>query len=438
MKLRAVVLALALVSIPANATDAGVCSFPGGLSLLAWSPDGTTLAAAFVSGACPSATIVVTDGHSVRGVDTSSNAGVTTLKWSADGRQLAAGWGFGPGTVTVYDITSRTKTQIAEGVDPAWSPDGRTIAYGHPTGGLHLIAPDGTGDRRIAFGNRPAWSADSTRIAYHRAGSIFVARSDGAGEERLAAGDSATWAPDGAAVGIVRGGTSYIHPLDGSGERRVRRGQLLQWSPSGNELAMLDAERVVRLVNVRSAGSRRIAEDVEAAAFRPRWDRLATMIRVLDGPEIYVAEANGARPKRITPSPCGQSTVRCFGGSDGNDRIVATARRDLIMPGAGDDRVWARGGNDRIDTAYGRDFVDAGSGNDTLVTYGNDDRLYGGSGRDFLYPGNGEDLVDGGPDRDWISVVGDGRVDRVRCGSGRDFVYADRIDRVAVDCETVR
>jgi Ca2+-binding RTX toxin-like protein len=134
----------------------------------------------------------------------------------------------------------------------------------------------------------------------------------------------------------------------------------------------------------------------------------------------------------------GLHTARCVDGTDRADRIVGTAARGVIFPGAGDDRVLSRGGDDRIDATYGRDFVDAGPNNDIVHTHANDDVVLGGAGRDFLFPGNGEDQVSGGHGRDWIRVAGDGRVDRVRCGPGRDFVSADRIDHVGPDCETVR
>ena len=445
MRFRAILLAFALLALPAHPTEAGVCAWPGGFDALAWSPDGSSLAAVLISsGNCPGARIVVTDGRSSTVLDGSTSASATTPQWSADGRRLLIGWGYAQSSIELYDVASGAKTTLAKGVDPAWAPDGRTIAY-VTVDGLHLIAPDGTGDRRIASGDGLAWSPDSTRIAYHRNGSIFVARSDGTAEKRLAAGTSASWSPDGA-VAIARGGATYVHRLDGSRERRLGRGVPMQWSPSGRELALLDRpgsarisdfRAVVRLVDVRSGKSRRIAEDVEAAAFRPQWDRIATVLRVWDAPEIYVAEATGARPRRLTPSQCGGALPDCIEGSDGNDRIVGTRKRDLILSGAGDDRIWGRGGHDGIDTAYGRDFVDGGPGNDMVDTHGNDDRLYGGPGRDNLTAGNGEDYVDAGPGDDWIDVAGDGRVDHVRCGSGRDVGYADRIDRIGRDCEEV-
>lgn len=486
MKLRAVLLAFAVVTVPAHTTEAGICSWGGGLDVIAWSPDGGALAAALIheTTSCANATLVVSDGRSFRELKPYSSAAAQTLRWSPDGRRLVAAWqggelevydiatgartalldGLDPvwapdggtiayvrrdgaASVALYEVASGTLRTLAEGSDPAWSPDGRTMAYAREGVGVHLIAPDGTEERFVGPGGSPAWSPDSTRVAYAHAGSIFVSRSDGTSPTRVAAGTSATWSPDGTALAIARGGAIYLHPLDGSRDRRLGRGEPMHWSPSGEELALLtrannvrimDFRGVVRLVNVRSGESRRIAEDVETADFRPQWDRIATVLRVWLEPEIYIAEATGARPRRISPSQCEQENPRCLDGSDGSDRIVGTARRDVVFAGAGDDRVWGRGGLDHIATAYGRDFVVGGAGNDTVVTHGNDDRLYGGTGRDHLTAGDGEDFVDAGPGNDWVNVAGDGRVDRVRCGSGRDTGYADRIDRVARDCEDVK
>ena len=98
---------------------------------------------------------------------------------------------------------------------------------------------------------------------------------------------------------------------------------------------------------------------------------------------------------------------------------VGSAGPDVLRGGAGNDTLRGLGGNDRL---YG------GSGNDRLFGNAGSDRLEGGSGRDLLDAGAGNDRI----------LARDGSVDTIRCGSGRDVVTADRIDKVAKDCETVR
>ncbi len=75
------------------------------------------------------------------------------------------------------DIRDITATTAVAERDPAWSPDGKWIAYFSDASGeyaLHLRSQDGIGEARvIALGNppsffyQPTWSPDGKRIAYH-------------------------------------------------------------------------------------------------------------------------------------------------------------------------------------------------------------------------------------------------------------------------------
>lgn len=74
------------------------------------------------------------------------------------------------------DVRNLTRTPGAAERDPAWSPDGRSIAYFSDASGeyaLHVRAQDGLGEARaIALGDPPSffraplWSPDGKRIAY--------------------------------------------------------------------------------------------------------------------------------------------------------------------------------------------------------------------------------------------------------------------------------
>ena len=116
----------------------------------------------------------------------SGDAGeVQGLAWSPDGQALVftALSGQGRCGLWLYRLQERTRQELARcaalftpTVD--WSPDGRWIAFTATrdgAGGLFLIAPDGSGLRRLttappaAIGDhQPAWSPDGRRLAFAR------------------------------------------------------------------------------------------------------------------------------------------------------------------------------------------------------------------------------------------------------------------------------
>lgn len=114
-------------------------------------------------------------------------------------------------------------------------------------------------------------------------------------------------------------------------------------------------------------------------------------------------------PPAVPTQPAGPKNVTRIG----------TARPDVLRGGAGHDTLRGLGGNDRL---FG------GSGND---------RLFGNAGHDRLEGGRGRDILDAGPGNDTVAAR-DRTVDTIRCGAGRDVVLADRLDKVARDCEIVR
>jgi dipeptidyl aminopeptidase/acylaminoacyl peptidase len=443
MRLRGVLasigLAASLVLLPAGTGSAGHCMTVPGPTAIAWSPDGASLAAILHEGSCTTSDAWISSAGRLQKLESPNQSVARGVSWAPDGRRIAIGYNKAPSDeLVVYDFQERTRTTIAPGgFDPAWSPDGRLIAFASARQpGIHTVAADGTGLRRIASGEQPAWSPDSRKLSYHRDGSIYVADVDDGDEQRVAAGVWATWAPGGSSLSVTRVEGSYLVALDGSGEQRLGPGHLVQWLNGGRE-ALLSNRGVLWLLSVQTGDTRRLAEDIVGGALNPQRDRLATVVASGRRSEVYVAEPTGARPSRITPTQCPLYTSRCVHGTDAADRIRGTAQRDVIFPGAGDDRVWTGAGHDRIDTAYGRDFVDAGPGNDIVSAQGNDDRIFGRAGIDNLHAGDGEDVVDGGSGRDFITVHGDRRMDRVHCGPGRDWVLADDVDRIGRDCERV-
>jgi dipeptidyl aminopeptidase/acylaminoacyl peptidase len=99
---------------------------------------------------------------------------------------------------------------------PAFSRDGRQIAFSRLGSGIWRMNADGTGLRRVSSGGRdsyPAWSPDGTRIAFVRPyrtdWRLYVISSTGRGVRRLAQAPPAgrpTWTANGRSIFIPAAG----------------------------------------------------------------------------------------------------------------------------------------------------------------------------------------------------------------------------------------
>lgn len=68
---------------------------------------------------------------------------------------------------------------------PAWSPDGRKLAYSGNQG-IRIMNADGSGDAGVVLNSyHPAWSPDGTRLAYVSYYDIWVVKADGTNPTRL-------------------------------------------------------------------------------------------------------------------------------------------------------------------------------------------------------------------------------------------------------------
>jgi len=76
-------------------------------------------------------------------------------------------------------------------------------------------------------------------------------------------------------------------------------------------------------------------------------------------------------------------------------------------------------------------------GPDRLLGTARGDVIDARAGDDFVHGGAGPDVVRSGAGADRVAVQYDLASDRVRCGSGFDVVTADALDAVAADCETL-
>ena len=170
--------------------------------------------------------------------------------WSPDARRIAF-TSVRDGNADIYVVnedgsgTTRLTHHAASDWRPSWSPDGRRIAfvsirdsdlsYFPPNSDIYAVNVDGTDLARLTdndmVNGEPAWSPDGRRIAFsssqgHRHSSIFVMNADGSEITPLRGGGGLAWSPDGRRIvfsdypgdgDIIRGDTEiYTVSVDGS------------------------------------------------------------------------------------------------------------------------------------------------------------------------------------------------------------------------------
>jgi Tol biopolymer transport system component len=186
--------------------------------------------------------------------------------FSPDGRMVAfvsdAG---GTPQVWIKNLATGNPIQITFGdlpaVRPRWSARGDRIIYSRRDGGIWSVAPSGQEPQQIL---KDGWNADLSpdgrRLVFERAGQIFIAHADGVGAQQLPRppqrliehyGDTwPTFSPDGKSIAVFLGeqgryGDYWIVPSDGSEPRRVtsdlQDGGAPTWTPDGKSLVVSSA-----------------------------------------------------------------------------------------------------------------------------------------------------------------------------------------------------
>jgi TolB protein len=193
--------------------------------------------------------------------------------------------------------------RLTDGMDPAWSPDGKRVAFARwrDPRGIYVIDEDGSNETRIfswSEAKAPAWSPDGSRIVF--------TRHSGGGREKD--------------TEIFFGWVLPAHPWWKLGLVRVEDGYFSEllcydhsfsptWSPDGKVIAY-DSDFGLHLTSEDgSIGGQfydrslyALSTDVRdtSPAWSPDGTRIAFMFNQHDHWEIYVMNADGANRVRLT------------------------------------------------------------------------------------------------------------------------------------------
>ncbi len=182
----------------------------------AWSPDGKKIAFVYIKADTEAIALMNTDGTAVE-ILTPKGTRAIHPNWSPDGTHLVyctdddlAPPRKNDADIQVVDLrTRRITTLITGGVNtyPAWSPDGKQIAFRRMLGEMNsevfIANSDGSNIRNLtnhpAFDGWPAWSPDGTQIAFgsnrNANYQIFLMRPDGSDVRLLANTEGRATAP---------------------------------------------------------------------------------------------------------------------------------------------------------------------------------------------------------------------------------------------------
>jgi dipeptidyl aminopeptidase/acylaminoacyl peptidase len=185
--------------------------------------------------------------------------------WSPDGKKIAF-HRRSEQEIYVMNADGSDQTKITDDPafdsSPVWSPDGTQIAFmsdRHDVGGqydIYVMSSGGTGVTRITFvgGVYPAWSPDGTKIAFTVLDDdLYVVNPDGTGLKALTHNAASEylpdWSPDGSKIVFQRstaaGHDIWVINADGTKEKRLTQDSVFDghpaWSPDGKKIAFIRA-----------------------------------------------------------------------------------------------------------------------------------------------------------------------------------------------------
>jgi Tol biopolymer transport system component len=482
---RIAVVAQTLTIVRSDGTALG----PPRLDLISdasWSPDARRLAAVSYGRLF----VLTAVGRRLRSIAraTQHEEAPAPPSWSPDGTSIAFARNeqvhvIGANGKRLRQVTHEPRGSVLV-TGPVWSRTGRILfvaARPNRPYDLYTMRADGSKVRRLTRTGSsevsPAWSPDGRRLAFTRRNALFmldVARRRG---RRIVVRDAPlqfapSWSPDGSRIAFAGGRLVegygkptglYVMPSSGGRAKRIVRRQYLsdpRWSPDGKLITFVSASWDVFVIRPDGGGLRKIGEPevdfpecvygIDALAWVSR-DALA-FVQSYDcqgeqwphEPTIMIVRLDGSRAASIEAESTGRPVWSQDGrwivqsGADGEEYSVSSDGDIVRMGSDGTGRVNISRGRTGIDVDWQPVCTHLGTaGPNRLTGTGDDDRVCGLGSDDTITGLGGEDRLFGenGNDRFFAR---DGEFDVIGCGAGRDTVVADRRDLVGRDCEHVR
>jgi len=248
-------------------------------------------------------------------------------------------WVMKPDGTDKHQLTNSTSNVF----DPAWSPDGRTLAFSASgsvglQNDIYLIDSDGSNQRDISNSTdssdvQPAWSPDGKRIVFvedNMDGTSKIVRmnADGSDQHKLTSDDATNlhpaWSPDGSTIVFEsnRGDSFDLWAMDrdGANKHQVTNTPDIQeenasWAPDGSRIAFDACQSAsypcpgspnYEIYTVRPDGSDTTRITFQAGidanpCFAPNGKAIVFRSdRAPNGTQIWKMNADGSNPFQLT------------------------------------------------------------------------------------------------------------------------------------------
>ncbi|NER13521.1 DUF5050 domain-containing protein [Leptobacterium flavescens] len=243
--------------------------------------------------------------------------------------------------ITNLDGTSTVRLTNGDHGYPAWSPDGKKIAFysyhdGKKTWSIHTVNIDGTNRKRLThaknkWDSTPSWSADGKKILFAREYKdpegiwqyeIWIMNSDGSGEKQIKplVGGNCSFTPDGRIVYSAefrdKKSEIYIADVDGKNITALTNNGTNAWhpkiSPDGKHIAFSSdrsGDREIYVMNIDGSNQKRLTNSIGSDG-GPSWSPDSSQIMFQSKREkdengerrsnLYIINKDGSSLRKIT------------------------------------------------------------------------------------------------------------------------------------------